>query len=96
MKIISRRKKNKIKLIAHTEIGKKAMMTQKKTNSPMEKAVHKLFGIKEEIICEEPYTVVSTFRNVPETIFQQIIIGIYSSLEELGAKQDVDYKLEVE
>ena len=87
-------KKKTIIITALTEAGKTAMQTKGELGR-MDKAVNKLFGIKETIISEEPLAVETNFKRVPDPVLEQITIGIYTKFKELGAIQDIDYTLVV-
>ena len=87
-------KKKTITITALTEKGKEAIQTKGDTK-PMEKACIKMFGIREEVTETDPYTVVTTFKRVPELVFEQIITGLYTKFLELDANKDKDYTMVV-
>lgn len=83
-----------IKVTALTEKGKEIMSVQDKPGA-MEKATNMMFGIKEKVVSESPYTVEVTIkRNMPKMVFEQIPTALQTKFFQLGATVD-DFKIEV-
>lgn len=98
-------KLKKIKIIARTEAGEKAMKDKgtAKQNAlnkaamwSMKQAL-KIIGYKETITSGDPHTVEVAFTHPgAKAQIPQMMIALENQFKELGAKKDKDYSMEVE
>lgn len=79
---------------ALTDKGREILSIQGK-QSPMGAMALKMIGLKEKVICKEPYTVRVSFNNIPEAVLDQIELALKVKFEKLGGKLGEDFSLNI-
>lgn len=79
---------------ALTEKGRGVVMSSEGKQSRMGATALIMAGVRESVVCNDPLTIIIKMKMIPQVVVDQMLVGLATKFESMGAKKDKDFLLE--